>query len=307
MAKKIFMSPDDIEAVCVELREQLLGTKTYGSVNVKKNFKADARVAGLYFTPTAWAKMTALVAQYTTEVQWHGLVKRVSESEFRVFDIIVPPHEVTGATVTSDATKYSEWINALDDETFFDLHFHGHSHVDMPVSPSATDEKYRADLITQLPTPTEGEDVYYIFLIINKKHEWSAEIYDFTNNALYSSAEIDMDVSFENDSTLSEFLSKAKEVVTVRYAYSNTKYYGGYTGNTVTPTKTGGSAVVLQPCAQTGKADKKSSKNEKKSAKKSADDSWWEDYMRSTGYYNDDCYIPEEDDPTSPFYVRGER
>ena len=93
----------------------------------------------------------------------------LTQSEFEIYDIIVPPHVVTGSTVTADYTKYSEWLNALEDDVFNSLHFHGHSHVNMACSPSGTDMKYRQDVVTQLPVPkNETDDSFYIFCIFNK-------------------------------------------------------------------------------------------------------------------------------------------
>lgn len=211
MAKPIYVTENDINDIYEEIRETLAGLKCYGKVEIKRSLKSDDRTAMLYFTPKAWIKMTALVSRFKTEVQWHGLVQRISEDEFEVYDILVPPHEVSGATVTSAYEPYIKWRDELDDDTFNAERFHGHSHVDMGVSPSSTDEKYRYDLVTQFQNPIEGEDLFYIFLIINKKHEWSAQIYDFTNNALYDTGDIEMECYFEGES-VDEFIAEAKKV-----------------------------------------------------------------------------------------------
>lgn len=226
MAKPIYMTDDDFDSVMSELRS-LIGKKCYGSIDIKKSLGKDTRSAAIYFTPEAWIKMTSLVARFTTEVQWHGLVERVSEAEFRVFDIIVPPHEVSGTTVTSDYAKYTEWVNDLDDDTFNHMRFHGHSHVDMDVTPSSVDNKYRMDVVTQLPKPVQGEDVFYIFMIMNKSHSVSAEIYDLTNNALYETSDIIVDIDMETD--LEGFVNNAKKVAVTR-TYTYTGNTGSYAG-----------------------------------------------------------------------------
>lgn len=226
MAKKIYMTDADVEAIVGELRGTLSGMRCYGNIDIKRSFKADERCAFIYFTVTAWAKMTTLMQRFTGEVQWHGRVRRISEQEFEVYDILVPPHEVSPTTVISDYKPYGEWLDGLDDDTFNSVRFHGHSHVDMQVQPSATDEKYRLDLVTQLPKPTNGSDVFYIFMIINKRHEWSAEIYDFTNNALYSTDDIGIDTILgEEGNGMEGFIAEAKKVAVAR-TYSGT-YYGG--------------------------------------------------------------------------------
>lgn len=215
MAKPIYVTENDVENICDEIRDTLTGLKCYGKVEIKRTLKGDDRTAMLYFTPKAWIKMTALVSRFKTEVQWHGLVERISEDEFEVYDILVPPHEVSGATVTSEYEPYIKWRDELNDDTFNAERFHGHSHVDMGVTPSSTDEKYRYDLVTQFQNPTDGEDLFYIFLIINKKHEWSAQIYDFTNNALYDTSEIEMGCYVDGES-VDDFISDARLVAVER-------------------------------------------------------------------------------------------
>ena len=337
MAKKIYMTDADVESVVDELRNTLSGMRCYGSIDIKRSFKGDDRFALVYFTPIAWAKMTTLVARYDTEVQWHGRVRRISESEFEVYDIMVPPHEVTGTTVTSEYAPYGEWLNELDDDTFNSVKFHGHSHVNMPVSPSPTDTKYRLDLVTQLPKPVRGMDVFYIFLIINKRHEWSAEIYDFTNNALYSTADIAIDtvVDEENGTGLEHFIALANKVA-VRRKYVQTDYskQGGsawgipsYKGSAyeqpknVTPI-----SQVSQPGAPAKEhtavlpsdSGKKKAKGKKNGGGKCFGYDTWADYYEavcpsipksqpagsgSKTIDDDTSKVDDINDPTSPFYA----
>lgn len=312
MAKPIYMTNNDIESVCAELRQTLNGMKCYGSIDIKRSFKSDDRIATLYFAPIAWIKMTALVSRFETEVQWHGMVRRISENEFEIYDILVPPHEVSGATVTSEYKSYIEWMDGLDDDTFNAVRFHGHSHVNMSVSPSSVDNKYRLDLVTQLPKPTENDDVFYIFLIINKKHEWSAEIYDLTNNALYGTDEICMECLL-GDSDLDSFIAEAKKVAVARttYAYGshgnddgyNGSSYGGYSyGCSTTP-------KVTTPTVQTKKKAGKAKKNKKSGGDYYGYDSIEEYYEAVYGEgWNEDLMGVDIDDddnnPNSPFYVK---
>ena len=138
--------------------------------------------------------MYALVHKYGTEVEWHGLVERKGEAEFLIKDILIFPHEVSSATVVSDQRCYEEWLDSLDDETFNACRFHGHSHVNMAVSPSGVDMTYRKNILGNFATPGAGDDYFYIFIITNKKGDISGEIYDLSNNALYATNEIEFSV-----------------------------------------------------------------------------------------------------------------
>lgn len=306
MAKPIYITNTDVESICTELRNTLIGLKCYGDIDIRRSFKSDERIAMLYFTPIAWIKMTALVSRFETEVQWHGEVRRISENEFEIYDVLVPPHEVSGATVTSEYKPYIKWMDGLDDDTFNAVRFHGHSHVNMTVSPSPVDNKYRLDLVTQLPKPTGDDDVFYIFLIINKKHEWSAEIYDLTNNALYGTDDIYMECYLE-DTDVDSFIAEAKKVAVARsYAYVGTHYVGS---------SYGGSAQ--KPAAVHGSSSGKGKKNEKGSGKYFGYDSLeeyyasvygedWRDDEALTGGGADVDVDDDDDDnnPNSPFYVK---
>lgn len=302
MAKRIYMSENDIAKIIQQFRTKLESMKCNGTVSINHTIDSDDRKAVLYFTPVAYLKMTSLVARFTTEVEWHGLVQRISEHEYEVYDIIVPPHEVGSATVTSDYAEYTKWLNDLDDDTFNHLNFHGHSHVDMSVSPSAVDCKYRKDIITQLPAPSTDSDVFYLFLIINKRHEWSAEIYDLTNNALYETKDIEIVVYIDNNcETVESFITEAKKVA-VAAAPTNiysAPYYGGRSYNGYYSQQP---AVTNKPVATTPKQPVKKEKTVEEIRKEIAAE-WgydsWEEYLeglRNRGLIDDD------DDPSDPFY-----
>ena len=205
MSKRIFLPDEELDSLIGDIRQSLSSQRFYGKVDVEFPFKEDGNVATVEFTAIAWAKLQALVSNFSTEVQWHGLVERSNNNSYVIYDILVPPHVVTAATVTSDDDKHREWINALPDDEFNALRFHGHSHVNMACQPSSTDMKYRTDLVTQLP-----KEDFYIFLIFNKKGEWTGEVYDFGANALYDTKHIDRVVDLETE-TLDDFIDYAKK------------------------------------------------------------------------------------------------
>lgn len=238
MAKKIFLSQEDIvsfinsasadlEAAALALANKRFQTDNEREIITKFNLNdfKDERTAEIKFTPTAWIKTRALVDEYKTEVQWHGVAERESESVFVVKDILVFPHEVTGTTVTSNQEEYEEWLDSLDDATFNRLRFHGHSHVNMAVVPSGTDMKYRKDILRGFGTPTKDTDLFYIFLITNKAGNVSAEVYDLQNNALYSTSEESLKVSVDlGGDNLTDFLDEAREVIKERSQAENKEF-----------------------------------------------------------------------------------
>lgn len=202
MAKNIRLSPEELAELS---RKRVIN----GEIKLRK----DERRATVAFTPTAWAKMYALVDAFNKEVQWHGLVSRLDESTFVIEDILIFPHVASSTTVVSDQEEYEEWMNNLSDEQFNACRFHGHSHVNMAVSPSMTDLTYRKNIFENFSTnPMPDEDQFYIFLILNKRREFSGQVYDITENALYETDEIDLEILLDND-WVSNFIIDAKEIV----------------------------------------------------------------------------------------------
>ena len=236
MSRRLFVSPEEISAFIDSAQKQLIAE---GEQLSKKRFQnekdreinftfklknqTDDKKAYLTFAPKAYLKMMALVIFYSTEIEWHGVVQRVSENEFFVSDVLIFPHEVTSCTVVSSQKDYEEWLDSLDDETFNSLRLHGHSHVNMAVTPSSTDMTYRKNVINNFGIPTQNDDYFYIFIIVNKKGEISGEIYDLTNNSAYGTNEINILIQTDDDSYLSEFIMEARKVV--KEARTSSSYY----------------------------------------------------------------------------------
>ena len=152
------------------------------------------------FSAKAYIKMRELVDRASAEIGWYGLIDKLSPTQYRIEDIIVYPQAVTSATVEEtnevwDADASMEDVNRR--------HFHGHSHVNMSVSPSATDMKHRKDLIENL-----SDDSFFLLFITNKRCEISAELYDFAENAVYDTDDIAFVVDLDGESTLSDFITE---------------------------------------------------------------------------------------------------
>jgi len=190
--------------------------------------------ARVSFTPLAWRKQKRLVADFYTEVGWHGVCKRDPEdpAHFIVEDIIVFPQGVTGATVTPSQEEYDMWKGMLPDDQFNNLRFHGHSHVNMDVSPSGTDTTYQKKLSDGIEgadfTEEErkavleemGDSCFYVFMILNKSGKFWIRIRDMFYNIEYSSNEIEV-IHEEEIDELGVFIADAKSKVHSGTSYNN--------------------------------------------------------------------------------------
>lgn len=143
------------------------------------------------FTEEAYTKMQKLVDYSKDEIAWHGFVQKSPKyaNTYLVYDILVYPQYVTAATVDPDEEEYAKWLGEVMDkynDEFNNMHFHGHSHVNMATTPSGTDRTFREELTVNLK---KGD--FYIFLITNKKEDINLEIYDKENDILFETKDID--------------------------------------------------------------------------------------------------------------------
>lgn len=159
----------------------------------------------LSFTMKAYIKMRDLIDRYDSEIGWYGFVDKISDLEYQVTDICVYPQLVTGVTVKE---TNESWDDDMPIDQIKRRHFHGHSHVNMGVSPSATDQNHRANQVAMV-----NKDSFYIFMITNKKCEWSAAVFDLANNVVYNSDDVLMDVDLGDGEMLSDFITDARKMV----------------------------------------------------------------------------------------------
>lgn len=257
-----------------------------GKISYSKIFSYKEKTrAKILFTPEAYSKMISLLMSFSTEVAWHGVGKRADVSTFIISDILVYPQSVSGATVEMDTEKYAEWLMKNDeDDRFNHIIAQGHSHVLMQTSPSGVDLAHQEAILSQLT-----DDMYYIFMIWNKKLEHTTKIYDLENNVMYDDGDIEYGF-VDSDYDVGQFVDEAKKlVVEKKYSTITTnnnktaiakgKQYGtgGYYG-------TGGSGYNYY----SGKAQQHSGTTKEKAKTKSDIGGGWKnrgyDSMEDYGY-----------------------
>ena len=189
-------------------------------VSISKMLSKPAKDAvEVNFTPEAYHEMCMLIDHFDTEVAWHGLVDRIDKTHFRITKILVYPQKVTGATVNTDQEKYTNWQNELDDDTFNALRFQGHSHVNMSTNPSSVDMDKQWEMINNFE-----DDVFYIFMIWNKKRNYNVRVVDMAENVIYSGDDVKVTIG---DTDMKSFLTEAEKFI----EKPNYTYAGGYSAN----------------------------------------------------------------------------
>ena len=158
----------------------------------------------VYITAEAYVKLRKLVDDTTTEIGWYGTVTKMPgfESVFVIDDILVYPQTVTGATCVQDDDRVFEFELNLSTDQVNRKRFHGHSHVNMGVTPSGVDEQFYQDILTQV-------DDYFIIMITNKSGAYYTRFYDMQNNILYTG--IPVQVMLDNGIALEHWYNDATQ------------------------------------------------------------------------------------------------
>lgn len=211
MSGIIKLTPEILDEVCRDFELNLKkSSPNDGKIAYTKELGRSDRKATLSFTETAWYKMKGLIDEFDKEVAWHGVASRgddESEDKYYVTDILVYPQMVTGASVNTDQMKYEMWLMAYEDDVFNNIRMHGHSHVNMSVNPSLVDSEHSEKILAQL-----DDDMFYIFMIWNKRGERNIKIYDLAKNILFDNADVLVEITGDKIG-LTSFLVGAKEMV----------------------------------------------------------------------------------------------
>lgn len=295
MSKMITLPQEILNQYTQEFYEILrTGKFSDGKINFTKTLGTVDRKATVLFTEMAWQKMQTLIREFDKEVAWHGVAERCEEKDtYLISDILVYPQEVTGSTVTTDQNEYEMWLMKQEDDVFNNIRMQGHSHVNMSTSPSSVDLNLYDGILSQLDS-----DMFYIFMIYNKRGEKTVKLYDLRENILFETADVTVAVKEVGD--LTGFLEEAKELVvtktynygtgvkTYRNPYPGYPSYGGYSAQKKEePKKENSSLGKTSPLVQENKSGKKRKGKRKKGNKSSGKQMSMSDYGYP-GYLDDD-------------------
>lgn len=231
MAKFIKMTPevaDDFREKVFEQVESMISDKNKfrdGNVTVTYNLGKNDEKAKLNISIKAYLKMQVLIANSQKEVGWHGVAFREDEDNnvYRVEDIMVYPQMVDGTNVNTDEDEYYAWNMSLEDDVANNLRFHGHSHVNMSVFASSVDLQHQSEILNMM-----DDDMFYIFVIMNKRGEVYSKIYDLKKNLMFETSDITISVA-QDYLNIDEFLDSSMKLVKdlpVKVSYSGC-YKGG--------------------------------------------------------------------------------
>lgn len=168
----------------------------------------------IIYTPKAYLRMMSLVQFYTTEVGWYGLVEKVNELTYKVYDIKICKQYVNGGKVDTEDEDTVEFFESLTDEEAEAMHFQAHSHVNMSTEASGTDLQNQADVVHNI-----GKTGFYIFQIWNKNLDINTYLYDLDNNIFYDRKDIVLHIEDDEHGVMDEYLKSTKELVKQKTVY----------------------------------------------------------------------------------------
>lgn len=147
----------------------------------------------VYIAPTTLEQIYYLVDLAPKEVGWYCQVQDESDGADILLtihgDVHIYAQEVSGTEVDATAEDIASLIHELAeaDIDHTTLRCHGHSHVNMSVSPSVTDKEHIEKL------HAAGYTGKFIALIVNKKRDISCRVYDFDQNIYFEGVEVHID------------------------------------------------------------------------------------------------------------------
>lgn len=185
MSCNLFNSTNE-DAVKIEVVEQY-----YQKNNIPK----------IIMSQKAITKMKIYVDEVDSEIGWIGLVYKTRENEFYVYDTMLPEQKVTGVTTDLDESALCAIAEKLIEEGKYDdynnTRLWGHSHVNMGVTPSGTDEQTFEEL--------HNNCEYFIRLIANKKGDVNIDLVDKTTGLIYKKLPFTVDYDDEIKSIVKEY------------------------------------------------------------------------------------------------------
>jgi len=231
-------------------RTKKIGYIIANNPNEKKFFEH------IYVTPVAAEAMAEYVRLCKDEISWLATIKE-GDGSLTIEDVFLFKQEVSGTTTELDEHGLAEFYsNMLMDPPDGDIEkasdilnrirCWGHSHVNMGVSPSGTDDRTMQEFCNNVVTT---DMPYMVRLIANKKGDMKIDIYYYSRFLVA----VDVPWSILSHTTGRDFASQIEALVTKKsYSYQGgAPYSGGYQGGGSNHTShlsewTGGSGGTTQ-------------------------------------------------------------
>lgn len=213
----------------------------------------------IYIDIKAFNKMKEYIRQSSLEIGWLGTCQKL-DNTYHIDDVFLFRQEVHATTTeitTEGLNEFAMELLSQEDgiNVWNNMKVWGHSHVNMPTSPSGQDDK-------QIDVFSENAEDFFIRIIANKSGDFRIDLYDYVSGVIYEKLNYEIDYGEDseyikalykkieeieglislrinpNTDMVNSIKSEIKEKVTEKKNNYNTKsfnnsYYGdyGYYGN----------------------------------------------------------------------------
>jgi len=162
----------------------------------------------VYYTAEVWLTIQHIVKVSTGEIGWLGLVEE-GDGYYIIREVFILKQVVTGTTTEIEPEAMLDLTMQLLDEDKDPsmLRYWGHSHVNMQVRPSGTDEKQVSEYLKHAN--------WFIRGIYNKRNDSKVDVYDVPGDVIHQCVEntiiprrLSKDAIAEIDKILKENISR---------------------------------------------------------------------------------------------------
>lgn len=192
--QRIRCNENDIELLKKQI-EALKGKNIKNTItlNIMDNIKVIK--PKIYITASAYIKMQTIIRESELEVGWHLLMHKHKTGLFEINDVLIYPQKTTAAYIEVDDEERAKWQNKLDINVFKAIHGQVHSHVNMSCTPSSVDKTHYEEVTALIKDKPEN---YYLFAIVNKKGEIYMNFYDYEQNVIFETKDIELNIMSED-------------------------------------------------------------------------------------------------------------
>jgi len=181
----------------------------------------------VYYTRDAWTKMWKIVELCPEEVGWLGTVDKIG-GDYLITEVFLLEQEVSGVTTDIESDAVANLAVELESRGIDSskLRYWGHSHVNMGVSPSGTDENQTNEYIEHCD--------FFIRGIYNKKMEAKVDVFDMNHKLVYQK----VDHAVKDERYDAEWLKALKDEIAAKVkkrVYAQPYSYGGLRNNQAVP------------------------------------------------------------------------
>lgn len=170
----------------------------------------------IYCTYEAYRKMRQYVLLMEDEVGWFATVNKLEDNIYVIDDVFLPKQEVSATYTEVNQNTLVEIAMKLTSDQRSKVRCYGHSHVNMGVSPSATDHG-------QVDEFADGCD-WFITVINNKKDDWYVSFNDYRLSQAYEFGKLEFYMPVDED------IKKELSEKTTKKTYANVSKWTRATG-----------------------------------------------------------------------------